>query len=111
MRVDPDRLAEGIRAAGAFARAMWDMLDDREIVQQVAVCLAIPEAQHKVFGPSTGGNSIQMGGFGSLMEVVVPDPPRIVRRAEVGSDEIAARLVAEARRVFADAGAVQRYSG
>lgn len=108
MRVDPDRLAEGIRAAGALARAAWDMLDQREIVQQVAVCLSIPEAQHKVFGASTGGNSIQMGGFGSLMEVVVPNPPRVARRAEVGSDEIAARLVAEVRRVFADAGAVQR---
>jgi hypothetical protein len=33
---------------------------------------------------------------------------RIVRRAEIGSEEIVTRLVAEARRVFADAGAVQR---
>lgn len=107
-RVDPQRLSEGIKAAGAFARAAWNLLDEREIVQQVAVCLAIPEAQHKVFGASTGSNSIQMGGFGSPMEVVVPHPPRIARRAEVGSDEMATRLVAEARRVFADAGAVQR---
>jgi hypothetical protein len=109
MRVDPQRLAHGIAAAGSFARAAWDMLDEREIVQQVAISLAIPEAQHKVFGASTGGNSIQMGGaFGSRLEVVVPDPPRIIRRAEVGSDESVARLLAEVRRVFADAGAVQR---
>jgi hypothetical protein len=108
MRVDPDRLANGISAAGAFARAVWDMLDEREIVQHVAISLAIPDAQQRVFGASTGGNSIQMGGaFGSRLEVIVPNPPRVIRRAEVGSDEIATRLVAEARRVFADAGAVQ----
>ena len=87
---------------------MWDALDEREAIQQFAVALAIPEAQHKVFGTSTGSSSIQMGSFGMPNAVVVPEPARVVRRAEAGSAELAARLVAEARRVFADAGAVDR---
>jgi len=45
--------------------------------------LPLGEALGDVLGASTGGNSIQMGGFGSLLEVVVPDPPRIVRRARI----------------------------
>ena len=49
MRVDPGRLAEGIHTAGAFARAAWETLDEREIVQHVAIALAIPDAQNKVF--------------------------------------------------------------
>lgn len=106
MRVDPGRLGAGIRNAGLFARAAWDMLDEREMVQQVAVAVAIPDAQYKVFGASTGGSSIQMGGFG-LSDLVVPVPARVVRRAEVGSDELSTRLMAEVRRVFADAGAAQ----
>lgn len=107
-RVDPGRLHEGIEHGGAFARAAWEAIDEREAVQQVAVALAIPDAQNKVFGASTGRNSIQMGGFGMLNAVIVPDPARIVRRAEVGSSELADRLVADVRRVFADAGAIEK---
>jgi hypothetical protein len=108
MRVDPQRLDDGVRAAGAFALAAWSILDEREAVQQVAVALAIPEAQHKVFGNSTGSSSLQMGSFGMPTEVVVPEPARIVRSADVSSAELAARLVAEVRRLFTDAGAVER---
>jgi hypothetical protein len=107
MRVDPERLADGIAASGRFALAAWAALDEREVVQQVAVAVAIPDAGNKVFGASTGSNSIQMGGFGRPSELVVPEPARIVRRAEVASSELSARLVAEVRRVFADAGAIQ----
>lgn len=108
LRVDPQRLTDGVRAAGAFALATWRLLDEREAVQQVAVALAIPEAQHKVFGNSTGSGSLQMGSFGMPTEVVVPEPARIVRSADVGSAELATRLVAEVRRVFTDAGAIER---
>ncbi len=40
--------------------------------------------------------------------VVAPEPAAVVRRADVASDELVRRLVAEVRRVFADAGAVDR---
>lgn len=108
MRVDPTRLRDGVVGTGALARAAWEMLDEREAVQQVAVAAAIPDAQHKVFGASTGGSSIQMGSFGMPNAVIVPDPARIVRRAEVGTSDVAKRLVAEIHRVFGDAGAVER---
>ena len=108
MRVEPARLHDGIVAAGGLARAVWERLDDREAVQQVAVAVAIPEAQHKVFGASTGRNSIQMGSFGMPNLIAVPEPPRVVRRAEIGSGELADRLVAEVQRIFADAGAIER---
>jgi hypothetical protein len=106
MRVEPARLRDGIVAAGVLARAVWEKLDEREAVQQVAAAVAIPDAQHKVFGASTGRNSIQMGSFSMPNLIVVPDPPRVVRRAEIGSSDVAERLVAEVQRVFADAGAI-----
>ncbi len=108
MRVDPTRLEHGIKAAGAFARSVWDMIDEREKVQQVAAAVAISEAQHKVFGTATGRSSIQMGSFSMPNEVVVPEPPQVVRRAEVGGTDLVQRLVAEVRRAFADAGAVEK---
>jgi hypothetical protein len=108
MRVVPDRLREGLEAAGVLARAVWDLLDEREAVQQVAVAAAIPDAQHKVFGAPAGGNSIQLGSFSMPGIVVVPEPARIVRRAEVGGRELVERLVAEVGRVFTDAGAAQQ---
>ena len=108
MRVDPSRLEAAIRSTGMFARAVWEHIDDREEVQQVAVAVAIPDAQHRVFGASTGGNPISMGSFGMPQTVVVPDPPTVVRRAEIGGDQLTKRLVAEVRRVFADAGAVEK---
>jgi hypothetical protein len=76
-------------------------------VQQVAVALTIPEAQHKVFGKATDKNTLSMG-WGLPQTVAVPDPPAIVRRAEVGGEALATRLVAEVKRVFADANAVAR---
>ena len=108
MRVDPSRLDAAIRNAGSFASAIWELIDDREEVQQVAVAVAIPNAQSKVFAASTGSNSLSMGGHGMPQTVLVPEPPVVVRRAEVGDDELARRLVAEVRRVFTDAGAVGR---
>jgi hypothetical protein len=106
MRVEPSKLDEAIRGAGLFARTTWDLIDEREEVQQVTVVVAIPDAQHKVYGASKGGNSISMGSFGLPPTVVVPEPPTVVRRADVGGRQLTRKLVAEVRRVFVDAGAV-----
>jgi hypothetical protein len=40
--------------------------------------------------------------------VVVPEPPIVVRRGEVAGDELARRVVAEVRQIYADAGAIAR---
>lgn len=104
-RVDPERLSAGIAATGAFALDVWGRIDEREEVQQVAVAVAIPEAQHKVFGAATHKNTLSMG-WGLPQVVAAPNPPVLVRRAEVSGDALAARLVAEVKRVFADSGAV-----
>jgi hypothetical protein len=106
-RVDPERLRAGVAAAGAFALDVWARIDEREEVQQVAVALAIPDAQHKVFGAPTGKNTLSMG-WGLPQIVAVPKPPAIVRRGEVAGDELATRLVAEVKRIFADSNAVAR---
>ena len=106
-RVDPERLAIGIRRAGEFALRVWERVDQRNELHQVALAIAIPDAERKVFGASTGANSISMGS--SLPSgVVVPEPATVVRRADVASDDVVRRLVAEVRRVFADAGAIDR---
>lgn len=108
MRIDPSRLEDAIRSAGSFAQSIWALIDDREEVQQVAVAVAIPDAQRKVFGVPTGGNTLSMGSYGMPQTVLVPEPAVVVRRAEVGGDDLARRLVAEVRRVFTDAGAVEK---
>lgn len=106
-RVDSALLARGITDVGEFALTVWEAVDRREEVQQVAVATAILDSQHKVFDLAPNATSFSMG-MQTPPTVVVPEPPVIVRRGEVASDELARRLVAEARRVFADAGAIAR---
>lgn len=104
-RINPERLRAGITASGSFAIGVWGAIDEREEVQQVAVCISIPEAQYKVFGVAISQSSISMG-WGLPQVVSVPEPPAVIRRADVDGEEFASRLVAEVKRVFADAGAV-----
>jgi hypothetical protein len=104
-RVDSGLLAGGIQSAGAFALRVWERIDGREEVQQVAVAVAVLDAQYKVFDLPPNATSYSMG-MSMPSTVVVPEPPSLVRRAEIGGDQLAKRLVAEVRRAFADAGAV-----
>lgn len=104
-RVDSALLARGIQNVGTFSLAVWAEIDRREAAQQVAIAVAILDAQHKEFDLAPNATSYSMG-METPPTVVVPDPPAIVRRGEIASDELARRLVAEARRVFADAGAL-----
>lgn len=106
-RVDSALLARGVADVGSFALAVWNAIDRREEVQQVAVAAAILDAQHKVFDLAPDATSYSMG-MQTPATVLVPEPPAVVRRAEVVGAELAERLVAEARRVFADAGAAAR---
>lgn len=108
LRVDPDRLRAAIKASVDFAIRVWERIDPRGEVQDAAVALAIPDAQHRVFGPSTGGRSLTtVGSFRMPETAVAPEPALVVRRADLVRDETVDRLVAEMRRVFVDAGAIQ----
>lgn len=102
-----DRLAEFTDAAQRFALSVWDEFDSGHDVREAALALAIPEAEHKVFAEIEPGSSISMPM--SLPHVVVaPEPARLVRREDLGSDATTRLLVAELKRRFADAGALQR---
>jgi uncharacterized protein DUF4062 len=107
MRVVPERLEEAIRGAAAFADSAWKRIDPRGEVQELVVVLAIPEAQHKSWGRGRGGNTISMAGMFSLPDTAIaPKPARVLRRADLGREETARGLMAEMRRLFVDAGAV-----
>jgi Domain of unknown function (DUF4062) len=107
MRILPERLEQAVRGTIDFAEGVWRRIDPRGEVQEIAVTLAIPEAQHKSWGRGRGGNTLSMGGMFSLPEVAIaPQPARIFRRADLSRDETAVVLVAELRRLFVDAGAV-----
>ncbi len=99
------RLADLIGRGQGFALAIWEEMDKGHDVRDIAVTVGIPEAQNKVFSDVEAGNSISMP-MGLPEVVVAPNPPREVRREELGSDAITQTLVAEVRRKFADAGAV-----
>jgi Domain of unknown function (DUF4062) len=104
MQIDRDKLTIFLRAAGRSAQMIWDRIDPRGEVGQVAVAVAVLGAQHLAYGVSNG--SVSMGG--SVPEtVVVPDPPHIVRRTELDQEAVASQLQASVKRVFADAGRVQ----
>lgn len=107
MRVDSALLARGVQNAGSFALSSWEAIDRREEVQQVAVAVAILDAQNKVFDLAPNATTYSMG-MQRPATVIVPEPAAIVRRGEVAGAELARRVVAEARRVFADSGAVGR---
>lgn len=106
-RVDSELLARGIQNAGAFALGVWEKIDRREEVQQVAVAVAVLDAQHKILDLPPNPSSYSMGAS-MPSTVVVPELPMVVRRAEVAGEQLANRLVAEVRRIFADAHAVSR---
>ena len=107
MRVVPERLEEAIRGTVAFAGEVWLRIDPRGEVQEAVVAVAIPDAQHKSWGAGRGGNSLAMGGMFRMPPIaIVPEPARVVRRADLARDETVRGLVAEMRRLFVDAGAV-----
>lgn len=103
--IDPQRLEHALIAAGRFALDAWQQIDDGGRISRVAISAAIPDAEHKALG-SVSGSSMSMSQ--SLpTTVVAPDPALVVSRGRVADDDVIKRLLAEIRRVFEDAGAVQ----
>jgi hypothetical protein len=107
MRVVPDRVREAVEGAIAFAERAWQRTDPRGEVQEAAAAIAIPHAEHRSWGRDHGGSSISMAGSFRMPEIALaPQPALVVRRADLARGETITRLVAEIRRVFVDAGAV-----
>ena len=104
--VDPDRLRALIARSGAAAQLIYERIDLRGEVGLVAVAAAILGAAYKGYGPPSGNSmSVPM----SLPEIVLgPQPAEIVPRAQLADEDLARRIEAAIKRVFADAGAVQR---
>lgn len=102
--IDPERLEALITAAGGFAQAAWQRIDSQGQVGQVAVTVAIPDAEYKGFGTISGG-SMSMG-HGVPPTVVAPLPPEIAPRGQVADPDLVKKVLAAIRRVFLDAGAV-----
>lgn len=103
--VDPDKLGQFVRAAGRFAQATWDRIDERREVAQVAVVAAIPDASYKGFGRAKGSSmTVSM----RLPEIVVaPEPAEVVPRGQVDAEHLAGRVVAAVKRIFSDGGGLQ----
>ncbi len=102
--VDPERLRTLITRAGAAAQLIFERIDERGEVGQVAVAAAIHGAAHKGYGASSGNSThVSM----SLPEVVIPPAAEIAPRAQLADPELARRIEASIKRIFADAGALQ----
>jgi hypothetical protein len=111
-RIDPERLTQLIGRTTEFASGVWEQVDPRGQVTQLAVVVGIPEANMRIYGrPRQPTSSMSVGGAMRLPNVVVtPEPAMIVRRADVGGEELHKRLVSSVRRVFADASALEEGS-
>lgn len=104
--VSSARLTEFVESAQQFALRAWERIDPGHDVRQVAVAVAIPEAQHKVFTTAPLGNSMSYS-MRLPPTVVAPEPPRLCQREELGTEQATQRLVAEVKRKFADGDAVR----
>ena len=102
MQIDPRQLSELSSRAGDFAARAWQLRGESSI-ERVCATLAIPGAQNRVFGVSDG-STLSMGGAMTLPSTVVaPDPPVFAAINELGTPELAERLLAAVELVFRDA--------
>jgi Domain of unknown function (DUF4062) len=85
-----------------FALDAWERIDRRDEIREVVATVAIPDASMKTYSDSEfTGSALRVGSmFGSPAVLMVPDPPRIARRENVGLPELADQLVAEVRHAF-----------
>jgi hypothetical protein len=101
--VDPDRLGKLLAASGRFTVRTWSLFDTSSRISQLAAAIGLPSAEHRVYGRSTA-SSLSMGGMGRLpATLVVPEPPLVARREDLGTERIAGPLIAAVERRFRDA--------
>lgn len=107
-RVDPERLADLVTSGAVYSLSVWDRIDPREDVQQVAVALGLAEASQFRFG--SGGSSSPGAAYRAAARLpdtlVVPEPALIMRRSDLSGERLTRRLVAEVRQRYADANAL-----
>jgi hypothetical protein len=100
--VQASSLRRVVSQSGAFAHGVWQRIDVRDDIRTLAVTVAIPDASMKVYSDEDfAGSSLSIGSMSSPPVVLAPDPPRIVRREDVGSTTLLEHLVAEVRQAFA----------
>lgn len=105
MQIDPDRLATFLIGAGRGAQLVWDRIDSRSEIGQIAVTTAVLDAQHLAYGTSSSG-SVSLGGS-IPAALIVPSPPHVVPRGQLDQEATSRQMQAAIKRVFADAGRVQ----
>jgi hypothetical protein len=100
--IEASRLATVVQESCAFAACAWERIDRRDDIRQVATTVVVPDASMKVFSDEAfTGNSLSLGSFaGSGAVITAPDPPRVVRREDVGAERFVEESVAEIRRAF-----------
>jgi Domain of unknown function (DUF4062) len=104
--IDPDRVQALIRGAGAAAQAIYARIDRRDEVGQLALAASISGASYTAYGAPSG--NLTSIGMGIPALVVAPEPPEIAPRAGLAEELLARRVEAALRRIFADAGSLQR---
>jgi hypothetical protein len=103
--VAADRMRDLIERAQRFVLAVWQRIDSGHDIREAAVAIAIPDASHKVYAEVEVGSSMSVP-MGMPSVVVAPQPPRLIRREDLGQDATTRMLQAELKRRFADEGAV-----
>lgn len=101
MQIDHARVISAIDAAQRFAQFVWERIDTRREVRQVAAAVAVPEADGKLYVVRPTGNSSRIP-MGTPAVVVAPDPALILRREDVGTEGPTRALAAALKRAFAD---------
>lgn len=94
-----------IEKTQTFALAVWHEIDKGHDIRYAMAIVAVPDAQHKLFAETEPGNSMSVP-MGLPAVVLAPNPPRQVRREDLGSEALTRSLLAETKRKFADANAV-----
>lgn len=100
-----DKVVSLVATASATAQDFWTLIDAGGRVRQVVATIGVPEASMKVYAISPIGNRMTMP-MSTPDSIVAPDPPLIVRRSDVGTEDANQRLVAAVKRAFLDLGAV-----
>jgi hypothetical protein len=106
MQVAHARVVSATESAGRLAQALWGRFDDRGWVRQVAVALAIRDADGKLYVMEQTGSSSRVP-MGTPQTVVAPEPAAVLRREDVGTPSATRALAIALKRRFADFGALQ----
>lgn len=105
MAISYPRVEEAIAATCGAAQGLWALLPSGDLIRQVAATVCVPEADHHPL-TLTGQVGGSMGVPTIPDPLMAPTPPIVVRRAEIGTDELNHRLAVSLKQAFADHGAV-----